>query len=137
MQSTQTASKKSVGKKRAACMLLALLLLFWSVPVRTQTPQKGRKQFYELIELTKLIEKAKEAGFSDEEIENLQIRDGEQVINVTDYIGRIKGKKIFEQEKLDDFKKKKFLTVRDIFVELVKLEPNVLTRLREELASER
>ena len=118
-------------------IIIALFLCFSTLPAQAQTVKSNRNQFYSVVELTRLIQRAKEAGFSDDEIANLQIKDGDQVINVKEYIERIENKKIFKQQQLEAFKKKKFLTINDIYTELVKLEPDVLTRLREELVSER
>lgn len=123
-------------KKWKIHLLVAIFPFLLVTPIQAQTPQRDRNQFHKVIELTKLIQKAKEAGFSDDDIKNMQIKDGEQVINVVDYISKIENKKIFEQKKLNDFKKKRFLTMKDIFSELIKLEPDVLTRLREELIGE-
>ena len=65
----------------------------------------------------------------------MQIKDGDKVINVMDYIRKIENKRIFEQKQLEEFRNRKFLTVQDIYGELIKLEPDALTRLREELTS--
>ena len=116
-------------------LLLSVFLCLPTAPVRAQTTQPDRNQFYSLVELTELIQKTKEAGFSDEQIKNMQIKDGDKVINVMDYIRKIENKRIFEQKQLEDFRNRKFLTVQDIYGELIKLEPDALTRLREELTS--
>ncbi|PCI29582.1 MAG: hypothetical protein COB67_03660 [SAR324 cluster bacterium] len=99
--------------------------------------QDPRRQFYDVVELTKLIEKAREAGFSDEQIARLELRDGGRTVNVQAYMESLRQKKSMRDEKLQNFLNKKFLTVQDIFKELLILEPSVLIRLREELVSER
>lgn len=97
----------------------------------------GRRQFYDIVELSKLIEKAREAGFTDEQIARLQLRDSGDSIDVEKYMNEIRQKKIMRDRKLKEFLSKKFLTIQDIYKELVTLEPDVLNKLREELVSER
>ncbi|MCP4296823.1 MAG: hypothetical protein GY786_14575 [Proteobacteria bacterium] len=96
-----------------------------------------RKQFYDIVELTKIIEKARDAGFSEEQISRLELRDGDTTINVKDYLDEIKRRKLLRDKKLKEFLNKNFLTVRDIFKELLVLEPDKLAKLREELVSDR
>lgn len=117
-----------------ACLLF-LMLPFYSPAQGTGSAM--RNKYYSVEELIDLIERARDAGMTDENLLKLEIRDGDKQINVMDYI---------EQQKLDQIKKdkmmaellsKKFLTVNDIYKELIKLEPEVIEQLRENLVSER
>ena len=106
-------------------------------PIYPQQKNTGRKQFYDLIELTKLIQRAREAGFSEEELKGLTLVDAGKTINVSEYMEEILTRRRIADEKLKAFLQKKFITVQDVYSEMVQLEPNVLTKLREELVSER
>lgn len=125
----------------------------------------NRKQFLDIDELTKLIKKAKEVGMSDEDLRNITIPydeteisdfiktakeagisdtdlkriipEGKREIVVIEYINLIERLTKLKEEKLKEFLSKKFLTVNDVFKELVVNEPETIQKLREELVSER
>jgi DNA-binding transcriptional MerR regulator len=97
----------------------------------------GRRKYYRVEELIKLIQRAREAGMSDESIRKMEIRDGDKEINLLDYIEQEKLDRLKSQEYLKELMSKNFLTVNDIYRELIKTEPEVIQKLREELVSER
>ena len=97
----------------------------------------GRRKFYSVEELIKLIEQAREAGMSEEDLKSMEIIDGDQEINVLDYIEQKRLQRLLKDKKLKELLSKNFLTVNDIYKELIKTEPNVIQKLREELVSER
>lgn len=113
------------------------LTFFITLPLFSQQDNTGRRQFYDLVELTKLIQRARDAGFSEEELKNLEIRESGVTINVNDYMNEILARRKIADDKLKAFLSKRFLTVGDVYHEMVNLEPDVLTKLREELVSER
>ncbi len=115
---------------------MIISVLGYNITVHAQSGF-DRRQFYDIIELTKIIEKARDAGFSEEQIARLELRDGDTTINVKDYLDEIKRRKLLRDKKLKEFLSKNFLTVRDIFKELLVLEPDKLAKLREELVSDR
>ena len=123
--------------------MLGRILLFCSLsffivfPLFSQEGNTGRRQFYDLVELTKIIQRARDAGFSEEELKNLELKDAGTTINVYDYMNEILARQRIEDEKLKAFLSKRFLTVGDVYQEMVNLEPDALTKLREELVSER
>jgi DNA-binding transcriptional MerR regulator len=123
--------------------MLGRILLFCSLsffivfPLFSQEGNTGRRQFYDLVELTKIIQRARDAGFSEEELKNLELKDAGTTINVYDYMNEILARQRIEDEKLKNFLSKRFLTVGDVYQEMVNLEPDALTKLREELVSER
>lgn len=118
-------------------LLFCSLSLFVVFPLFSQQDNTGRRQFYDLVELTKIIQRARDAGFSEEELKNLELKEAGTTINVYDYMNEILARRRIEDEKLKAFLSKKFLTVGDVYQEMVDLEPDVLTKLREELVSER
>jgi DNA-binding transcriptional MerR regulator len=125
-------------KKLGRIILLFCSLSFIMVfPLFSQEGNTGRRQFYDLVELTKIIQRARDAGFSEEELKNLELKDAGTTINVYDYMNEILARQRIEDEKLKDFLSKRFLTVGDVYQEMVNLEPDELTKLREELVSER
>lgn len=97
----------------------------------------GRRKYYSVEELIVLIERAREAGVSEENLKKLEIRDGDKEINVFDYIAKEKMEKLQKDKNLKELLSKKFLTVNDIYSELIKSEPEIIQKLREELVSER
>ena len=125
-------------KKLGRIILLFCSLSFIMVfPLFSQEGNTGRRQFYDLVELTKIIQRARDAGFSEEELKNLELKDAGTTINVYDYMNEILARQRIEDEKLKDFLSKRFLTVGDVYQEMVNLEPDALTKLSEELVSER
>ena len=125
-------------KKLGRIILLFCSLSFIMVfPLFSQEGNTGRRQFYDLVELTKIIQRARDAGFSEEELKNLELKDAGTTINVYDYMNEILARQRIEDEKLKAFLSKRFLTVGDVYQEMVNLEPDALTKLREELVSER
>ncbi|MCP4756555.1 MAG: hypothetical protein GY866_37305 [Proteobacteria bacterium] len=100
-------------------------------------PANNREKFNRIPELIKLIQRARDAGMSDEDLKNLELRDGDKTFNVNDYIEDSKRIERTKDDKLKRFLSKKFLTVNDIFKELIVSEPGVIKKLREELVSER
>ena len=74
---------------------------------------------------------------SEEDLKNMEIIDGDQEINVLEYIEQKRLQRLMKDQKLKELLSKNFLTVNDIYKELVKTEPAVIQKLREELVSER
>jgi DNA-binding transcriptional MerR regulator len=124
-------------KKLGRMLLFCSLSFFIVFPLFSQERNTGRRQFYDLVELTKIIQRARDAGFSEEELKNLELKDAGTTINVYDYMNEILARQRIEDEKLKAFLSKRFLTVGDVYQEMVNLEPDALTKLREELVSER
>lgn len=119
-------------------LIILLTIILVSVAGFSQESQNtGRRKYYSVDELIKLIDKAREAGVDDESLKSLEIRDGDVQINVYDYIEKEKLEKLKKEKRLQDLLSKKFLTVNDIYRELIKTEPEVIQKLREELVSER
>jgi len=130
-----------------ALLLVSLLLCLAHTPAfaedpsaaRVKTPEptlEQRTKFKNVEDLLKLIEKAREAGISDEELKKLDLNNEEGQVSVLEYIEEFKKVKRLKDQELQDFMEKRFLTVGDIFKELVDMEPSKLKTLREELVSE-
>ncbi len=130
---------KKIGKSGIRKILIALifLLLFTTVGLAQEEENTGRRKFYCITELIRLIERARESGMSEEDLRKLELRDGDTQINVLDYIEKEKLKQLKKDKKLKELLEKKFLTVNDIYSELIKQEPGVIEQLREELVSDR
>jgi hypothetical protein len=133
--------KKPPKHRPALCLRLLLIGLCCCLMASTGSGQEpvntGRRQFYDIAELIRLIERAREAGMTDEELHKLEIRDGDRVINVMEYKAEFERLQRLKDERLKAFLSKQFLTVNDIFQELIVTEPDVIQKLREELISER
>ncbi len=118
-------------------ILLVAFLIATSFLYAQESINTGRRKFYNVEELIRLIEQAREAGMSEEELRNLEIIDGDQEINVMEYIEQKRLARLLKDKKLKELLSKNFLTVNDIYRELIKTEPEVIKKLREELVSER
>ena len=118
------------------CMLILAVLSALALQAQDLSAE-NRDKYYRIEELIDLIEQAREAGMSEEDLRNLEIRDGDKVINVYDYIEQERLERLRKKKLLEELLSKKFLTVNDIYDELIKSEPEEIQKLREELASER
>ncbi len=129
---------KQIKKSGIRMVFVALVLsLFLTTGLADEGAKTGRRKFYSIEELIRLIERGRESGMSEEALGKLELRDGDKQINVLDYIEKEKLKKLKKDKKLKELLEKKFLTVNDIYGELIKQEPRVIEQLREELVSER
>jgi len=119
-------------------LLLLLLLLFtFTGGLSAQSEYDlQRKQFLELDNLIKFIQRLKDAGFSEEEIQKLNLKDEQKQINVMAYIEEIRNKKKVKDKKLKAFLDQNFLTVKDVFNELATMESDTLAKFRDELVGE-
>lgn len=128
-------------KLRRLVIFISLVgLLFTFLPdadTSAQSENSDRRKFYNIAELVKIIERARKAGFSDEDLKKLELRDGDQMINIMDYMEDLERLRKLKDKRLQEFLNKRFLTVKDIYNELVATEPEVIKKLREELVSER
>ena len=117
-------------------------LLLWILMVSFGLTLAGeeadpREYYKEPKAIAKLIDRAKEAGISGEALKNLELREqGGEMINLMQYIEEFESKKRLKELALKEFLDKRFLTVNDIFQELVNHEQVQLIKLREELVSE-
>lgn len=120
-------------KKLAALLGIGSVLgLMVAAPVQSQ--QVEQEGFRNVVELRRLMEVAREAGFSDEEMREITIEDNEgNIVNVWKYLEEIERKKRLEAEKRKAQEEKIYLTVQDVFTELKKDEPADLTRLRDKI----
>ncbi len=117
-------------------ILILLFLTFVSGLWAQNELETQRKQFLELDNLIKFIQRMKDAGLSDEQIQQLNLKDENRQINVMQYIEEIRAKKQAKDAKVKAFLDKNFLTVKDLFQELSTMEPSTLAKLRDELISE-
>ena len=120
-------------KKIAAMLGLGVALgLLAAAPALTQDePKKG---FLDVVELKRLLEVAREAGFSDKEMREITIEDDNgKIINVWAYLEEVERLKRLEAAKRKAEKEKVYLTVQDVFADLKKDEPADLTRLRDKI----
>lgn len=132
--------RTSIYRKILTAICLAVFSTLCLIPsgsfAQDQSYQ-SRRQFYKLSELLRIIDQAREAGMSDEDLKNLELHDGDRKINVLEYIAELERLKAMKDKELEEFLSKKFLTVNDIFDELVVSEPEVIQKLRERLVSDR
>lgn len=122
---------------RVSILMLCFLTFFIGTIAAQDFANTSRDKYYKIEELIKLIERAREAGMSEEDLKSLEIRDGDKEINVLDYIEQEKLERLKKEAALKALLEKNFLTVNDIYKELIKTEPEVIQQLREELVSER
>jgi len=119
-----------------AILMLVITSLLFATPLFAKEPSLAQRvQFKNIDSLIGLIEKARDAGLSDEEIKKLQLNLETGDVSALEYIEAFKRSKQLKDQKVKDFLAKRFLTVGDIFREMVDMEPKRLETLREELIS--
>jgi DNA segregation ATPase FtsK/SpoIIIE-like protein len=109
------------------------LMLGSALPVSSQTrPNKPARP--PIQELLTLIEAARQAGLTEDQIRQLTLIDEEgNSINAWDYLqGQLEAKRKQEAFELEQ-RTKVYLTVRDVFADLRKRESQDLDQLREQL----
>ena len=120
-------------RKLAALLGLAATLgLLAAAPALTQEQRK--KGFLDVVELKRLLEVAREAGFSNKEMREITIEDDEgKIINVWAYLEEVERLKRLKAKQRKAQEEKVYLTVQDVYAELKKDEPADLTRLRDKI----
>jgi len=130
---------KIVLNRRIAplCLLIFTCSLMYSMGFSQEQSYEARRQFYTLEKLIKLIEQARDAGMSDENLKKMELQDGDRKINILEYMAELERLRALKDKELEEFLSKKFLTINDIFNELIVSEPKVIKKLREKLVSDR
>lgn len=123
-------------KMHRLIILSVVFILSFGTAMGAETLFETRQKFTKIENLIKLIERYRDAGFTDEQINQMELSDGKGRINVEEYIRKYRLAEKARQDALKAFLSKKFLTVQDIYSELATMEPENLTHLREELVSE-
>ncbi len=137
-----TVASRSPGRsvrRRVAAWLLApltvlvvLALLGSALPVSSQTRNAPSRA--SIGEMHRLIEVAREAGLTDEQIRQITIEDEfGNVINAWDYLQQLDKRKELELARRQEELNRVYLTPQDIFKELRDRERADLDQLRERL----
>ena len=144
--------------------ILVLIVILLSLGLKSLSVEpKDREDFLKLVEIMKLIQAAKEAGFSDQELQNMTLKDEyKKSIEVSHLIEMVKEMekhglqdrsirelKINPEEKhvnalqllldkLKSLEKTKeisgnYLTIGEIFKELAQVEPETLSKFRDQV----
>jgi len=121
----------------ALCLLILTCSLVYSAGFSQKQSYEARRQFYKMENLIKIIERARDAGMSNEEIQKMTIPVDGRDKSIVDYLAELERLRALKDKELEDFLSKKFLTINDIFNELIVSEPTVIKKLREELVSDR
>lgn len=127
-----------MNKIRGWKHLLALLALGAALGLLAAAPaltQEERSEgFRNVEELKRLLEVARESGFSEQELREITIEDDGEVINVWEYLEELERQKRLAAERRKAEREKVYFTVQDIFADLDKAEPADLTRLRDRIS---
>ena len=124
---------KRPRKLRKLAALLVLTAVLGLLAAATALTQE-KKGFRDVVELKRLLEVAREAGFSDKEMREITIEDDEgKIINVWAYLEEVERLKLLEARQRKAQEEKVYLTVQDVYTELKKDEPADLTRLRDKI----
>ncbi len=89
--------------------------------------------FYDLQELIRLIEIARESGFTEQQIREITIEDQGRVINAWEYLQEIQARRAAEEQRIRERESRVYLTVQDVVDDLIKMEHEDLHKLRESL----
>lgn len=139
---------------RLAAVLLAALFAFGAAPLSAQQ----KKAFYDVVELRRLLEVARESGFSEQELREITIEDNgdfikaarkagfsekelttmtaagdETRLNIWGYLQVLEARKKLADDRLKAQRSKVYLTVQDLFAEMRKKNQDDLTELRDKL----
>ncbi len=122
---------------RALTALLGIaalgLMLGSALPVSSQT-RPNKPTTPPVQELLQLIEAARQAGLTEDQIRQLTLVDEEgNSINAFDYLQSQLEAKRKEEARERELRTKVYLTVRDVFADLRKGESQDLNMLREQL----
>lgn len=141
-----------------------VFLLVWTVSsVSNAVEPRDREQFYQLVELINLVQKAKEAGLQDEDLRNMSFKDDRKEIKLqklVEMMSLLRKKNNVNPDELSTYKiknakdmvdaeaflkkqlekkkesqrdvRKDYITIQDILDELVEMEPETLTSLRDQ-----
>ena len=104
-----------------------------SPPGAPQELLERTEGFYDIDQLERLFQIARESGFSEQEIREITIEDEEgKSVNAWDYLQDVKRRRSM-QDKADQEKLKKiYITVQDILSDLRRREKDDLRKLRDE-----
>ncbi len=119
-------------KMGAAWALLGLAAAGAS-PGAAQAQDEKQEGFYNVEELKRLLEVARESGFTEKELREITVEDGDKVINVWDFLKEYERKKRERAARLKAQQEKVYLTVQDVVEDLEKEQPKDLTRLRDKI----
>lgn len=126
-----------MNKIRGWKHLLALLALGAALGLLAAAPALTQEErgegFRNVEELKRLLEVARESGFSEQELREITIEDDGEVINVWEYLEELERQKRLAAERRKAEREKVYFTVQDIFADLDKAEPADLTRLRDRI----
>lgn len=142
--------EKGVRVKNLCLAVMVGLFLFPSTFGVGLAQESGRREFYDIENLKRLIDLAREAEFSDEELgmngnyegiksksecqlQKMTLWDGSRCISVVAYIAEQERNKLLQAEEAKRLMGKKYLTVQDILNELLLDEPAKLAQFRDEL----
>ncbi len=102
-------------------------------PGAAYAQEEKREGFYNVEELKRLLEVARESGFTEKELREITVEDGDKVINVWDFLKEYERKKRERAARLKAQKEKVYLTVQDVVEDLEKEQPKDLSRLRDKI----
>ena len=112
------------------CLLAAALWCGGSPAVLGQ--ELSQEGFYDIDELERLIEVARESGFTQEDIEEITIEDEGREINAWEFLQEMKRKQALEREKARAQSTKIYLTIQGILADLAEEKQDDLSTLRDE-----
>ena len=130
--------RMGVGRRRWAgfvsllpLCLLAAALLCNGLPAALgqELSQEG---FYDIDELERLIDVARESGFTQKDIEEITIQDEGREINAWEFLQNMKRKRALERERARAQSTKIYLTIQGILADLAKEKKDDLSTLRDE-----
>ena len=130
--------RMGVGRRRWAgfvsllpLCLLAAALLCGGLPAALgqELSQEG---FYDIDELERLIDVARESGFTQKDIEEITIQDEGREINAWEFLQNMKRKRALERERARAQSTKIYLTIQGILADLAKEKKDDLSTLRDD-----
>ena len=117
--------------KRWLPVVLGLLL---TLPTSGLLAQDTRlDNFYSIDDLKRLIQVARESGFTESEIREITIEFNGELINAWDFLQEMERQRLEAQRRVAEEEAKQFLTIQDIFADLDTNDQQETTQLRDNL----
>ena len=83
-------------------------------------------------ELRRLLDVARESGFTEDEVRKITVEYNGEVINVWEFLARLEEEKAQKEARDKAMREKPYHTVQDVFQDLEKGQPKDLEKLRKD-----
>jgi len=129
-----TTPRKGILEKLKHLLAMALLTgatVGIVVSASAQAP-KTVDEAVNVRELRRLLDVARESGFTEDEVRKITVEYNGEVINVWEFLARLEEEKAQKEARDKAMREKPYHTVQDVFQDLEKGQPKDLEKLRKD-----